>query len=125
MNKHVRIHSKQRPFECDKCGKTFTDNSNFTAHLRCHPKSKKIYSEENDWKCTECEYTSACSSNLKRHMRIHSGLKPFKCNICNYESTTSTNLKSHMKRHEKLENEGLDPDDQPFDSYNIRTAKKK
>lgn len=92
LTKHVRaVHTKERPFACTHCGKTFADKSNCTAHIRAHdgtdsfmcrvPGCGKAYPHRASWKaheakhfgtlfsCSLCKKTFANGPNVSRHVR--------------------------------------------------------
>ena len=83
---------KQKPFECDECGKKFSHLGNFKVH-------KRIHTGEKPFQCDECEFKCITLGNLKVHKRIHTKEKPFKCDECEYKCITSGNLKVHKRIH--------------------------
>ncbi|XP_045477713.1 zinc finger protein 84-like [Harmonia axyridis] len=97
LNSHIAIHTKNRPFVCSKCGKTFPIKSELTVH-------KKIHSDQ--YQCKICLKTFVVPSKLERHLRTHTKERPFKCNFVGCEKTFSdrSNLFEHKSTHQETRN---------------------
>ncbi|KAF2897635.1 hypothetical protein ILUMI_08547 [Ignelater luminosus] len=97
LEKHMLIHSNERPFVCEVCNCGFKQRYGLKRHMRIH-------TGETPYKCKECDSSFKQNEALKRHMRIHTGEKPFKCPHCDYSATQKKNLELHEKSHggEKL-----------------------
>lgn len=90
--RHMKIHSKERPYKCYVCNKAFVHNGNYKIHLRMH-------TDERPFKCTVCNKGCRQAQDLEKHMRIHTGERPHKCTMCPKAFTTSSNLIAHIRTH--------------------------
>ncbi|CDO95271.1 unnamed protein product [Kluyveromyces dobzhanskii CBS 2104] len=92
--RHLKVHSKYKPFKCAECGKCFNTQDILTQHLRVH-------SGERPFKCHLCSKSYSTSSSLRIHIRTHTGEKPLSCPICNKRFNESSNLAKHIRTHKR------------------------
>ncbi|XP_046407447.1 zinc finger protein with KRAB and SCAN domains 1-like [Ischnura elegans] len=68
-------HTAMKPYSCNGCEKSFSQNSSLVRHIRTHTKEKPF-------PCYEGDKSSYQNSDLVYHIRTHPKEKPYSCNEC-------------------------------------------
>lgn len=94
--KHRRVvHSSDKRFQCDCCGKTFSRKPNIKQHMKLHIAVEEVF---------ECHYEN-CSKfynakrNLMAHIRSKHEGKKLICSICSCIFSTKQKLEQHVTAH--------------------------
>ena len=58
LQSHMRIHTNEKPYECDVCEKRFSDSGNLKKHMRIH-------TNEKPYECDVCDKAFRDSGTLK------------------------------------------------------------
>lgn len=90
---HKRLHSGDKPYKCEECGRHFRQWGDLKYH------STSIHSEHKQYQCEYCAKEFARKYSLIVHRRIHTGEKNYRCEYCNKTFRASSYLQNHRRIH--------------------------
>ena len=97
LQTHLLSHTGDRPFQCDKCDKTFTRNAHLKRHILVNHEGQRTPSQPVD--CDQCDGTFANKHSLKKHMKKVHLVKQYRCEECGLNFHKNHMLLSHMTEH--------------------------
>ena len=97
------MHSDERPFHCDICGKSFKTSACLKLHQNTHGQSEGSHDfgriDIKLYECKVCKKTFNKYGNRARHMKIHTDDKKHECNICRRRFMYPSELTKHRRVH--------------------------
>lgn len=109
LHKWVHVPDNQRPFQCDFCGKGFSQRAVMLTHR------KRIHLGIKPAQCPQCGKGFGSNSDLKDHIRLHTGEQPYECHVCNAKFGDRKKYRHHMLAHEAELGTELDKSLRKFD----------
>uniref|UniRef100_A0A3Q3A158 Zinc finger protein 711 n=1 Tax=Kryptolebias marmoratus TaxID=37003 RepID=A0A3Q3A158_KRYMA len=96
LSRHIlSLHTKDLPFKCKRCRRSFRQPAELKKHMKTHS-GRKVY------QCQYCEYNSTDASGFKRHViSIHTKDYPHRCDYCTKGFRRPSEKSQHIARHHK------------------------
>ncbi len=102
MNKHMNLHTEEKPYTCDMCGKHFRTKWSLREHIMIEIGMK-------DYVCEMCGKKFVIQAYLNKHMRFHrmcdGEIQGYQCEICGKRYAEEWRVKEHQRNTHRSQNQ--------------------
>ena len=99
LRNHMMIHTGDKPYKCDVCGKVYRRIGRMKSCQLLH--AGELRSEP--YTCEKCGKVMSSKNILQKHMvRIHSEVKPHECEFCRKSFARHSMLEEHKIGHSEV-----------------------
>ncbi|XP_015915023.1 zinc finger protein PLAGL2 [Parasteatoda tepidariorum] len=92
--RHLHIHSGDRPFQCNNCGRRFHRKDHLKNHLQVHNPNKIQHS------CNFCQKSYCSLLSYRKHLALHAAESgDLECKLCGKALEDREGILHHLKVH--------------------------